>query len=239
MLDYLKNKDTISIYELFNNDIMVTLFIIFLFLSTGIQWLIPIPPYPYVPFWGLSEYMAVIIVYIIIRKLINKNYSIKLPNITKKIIINLKKIKENKNFIYNININSNTHNIIDKRLLLGLFLIAGIFIIVPINDIPLSMLCAYICYNYFKNDKKSLYISIVSLILLLTIYFYILFKLISNRGYIGNYINKFKTLFIIIILVLIISLMNKINLIINKYKGSYKEYITIPHKFKFMDLFKK
>ena len=120
MIENLENKDTITLYELFQKDIFISLFMIFLFLSTGIQWLIPVPPYPYVPFWGLSEYMALFVIYIISRKLINRDYKIKLPEVTKKIKINLKKFKEYNNFKKFSILKDNSDKIINKTFLLVL-----------------------------------------------------------------------------------------------------------------------
>lgn len=237
MIENIHNRDSISLYELFKNDIIITLFLIFLFLSTGIQWLIPVPPYPYIPFWGLSEYMSLLIGYLIIRKLINKNYTLKLPDVTKKIIINLKKLREYKGFNKFKPLYNSKERIINKTFLLILFLITSVFIIIPINDIPLSMLCTYICYNYFINNKKSLYTGIISLIGLILIYIYILTRIIINRQSIGSYIYRFKKIIVITVLVLIIITMNKINHVL-KQKEKYKEYITVPDGFKFKDLFK-
>ena len=237
MIENLENKDTITLYELFQKDIFISLFMIFLFLSTGIQWLIPVPPYPYVPFWGLSEYMALFMIYIISRKLINSDYKIKLPEVTKKIKINLKKFKEYNNFKKFSILKDNSDKIINKTFLLVLFLITSIFIIIPINDIPLSMLCTYICFNYFTDNKQLLYTSISGLIILLFIYIYIISKLIINRQSIGSYIFRFKKIIIISILIMIIIVLNKINSVLKENK-KYKEYIHVPDNFKFTDLFK-
>ena len=232
MLDL--TNDTLSLYQLLDNNIMIILLILYGFMSTGIQWLIPIPPYPYIPFFGLSEYFGIFIMYITARKILNPDYKFKIPLITKRIIINIKRIREKKllpnNYTFKKPVKFN------KNILLIIAFITGFFILIPINDIALSIVCAFVVYNYLIGNNKMFYMGLSGLVTALIAYTFILYGIIKYGGhYISNF-EKYKSPFIIIIALVLLFVINKINKF-NKRAGSYKEYINFPKDIKFRDLF--
>ena len=232
MLDV--TNDKLSLYQLLDNNIMIILLILYGFMSTGIQWLIPIPPYPYIPFFGLSEYFGIFIMYITARKILNPGYKFKIPVISKRIIINIKRIRDKKLLPNNYTFKNPVQ--FNKNILLIIAFITGFFILIPINDIVLSIVCAFVVYNYLIGNKTMFYIGLSGLVTILIAYAVILYAIIKYGGHYISNSRKYKSPFIIIISLVLLFVINKINKF-NKKVGSYKEYIYIPKSIKIRDIF--
>ena len=237
VLNDILKYDKISIYQLLNYNKLISIFFLNLFIITGIHWLIPVPTYP---FLMVSQYIGILCMVMIILLIIKPNYNIKIPNFTKKIFLDLQKVKKdyfNKyNGIINKNntINNNTINNNTKYYItLFIVFLLSIFVLIPINDvIPASMICA-VLFFYFKGDDKKYNIAIVLSIIMILFYSFFIKKIIDTTLYIKNNYKNYIHLILILLLIIIIYICETIKKI-----GYFNKYIIVPENFKFMDIFK-